>query len=491
MSLSSIILASAWVLEGKYLAKWERIKSLSYAPLILALGFLVHVIWLFNTTNFDYAFHDIVRKLPLLSFPIVIGSIPVLSKRTYQLIIVTFIAGLLVSTLLSFGAYLELFKIKEDIADVRNISFFISHIRLSLLICLAIVLLLYYFFKKGIVYQASSIAVSLWFCYFLYILSGTGLIVLSLIIAYSVIWILLVKSSIKVKIVSGIAGVGFIVFATFYILNSFADYSEIRDTADFQALETHTAEGELYIHDTKSLVTENGYYLWLYICPYEVEHTWNLRSDRKFDSFDNQGQPISATIYRYITSKGDRKDKQGVLELSDTEVVEIENGVTSCVKLSSINKRLHQVFFEFENKENGFSSNGHSITQRLNFSYTGTLIVKDNLWLGVGTGDVPDAFEAKYIEIDSRLTQENRKRGHNQLLTFIISFGIIGFIIWLISFVYPILKLSKDRFIYGAFLVIALVSFIGDDTLETQAGVTLFAFFNSLFLFHSLNKKVK
>ena len=134
MSISSIILAAAWVLEGDYLAKWERIKKLSYAPLILAVGFLVHVIWLFNTTNYDYGFHDIVRKLPLLSFPIVIGSMPLLSKRIYELIIGVFIAGLLVSTLISFGAYLEFFTIKEDITDVRNISFFISHIRLSLLI---------------------------------------------------------------------------------------------------------------------------------------------------------------------------------------------------------------------------------------------------------------------------------------------------------------------------------------------------------------------
>ena len=124
MSISSIILAAAWVLEGKYLAKWERIKSLSYTPLILAAGFLVHVIWLFNTTNYDYALHDIVRKLPLLSFPIVIGSIPVLPKRIYELIISVFIGGLLVSTLISFGAYLEIFAIEEDITDVRNISFF-------------------------------------------------------------------------------------------------------------------------------------------------------------------------------------------------------------------------------------------------------------------------------------------------------------------------------------------------------------------------------
>jgi len=488
MSISSIILAAAWVLEGKYLAKWERIKSLSYTPLILAAGFLVHVIWLFNTTNYDYALHDIVRKLPLLSFPIVIGSIPVLPKRIYELIISVFIGGLLVSTLISFGAYLEIFAIEEDITDVRNISFFISHIRLGLLICLAVVLLNYYFFNKGKGFQVVSLSISLWFCYFLSILSGTGLVVLSLVFTYSVIWIVAVKSSIKVKILSGLAGFGFLVFVILYVLNSYNDYSEIKDNVTFQSLETHTPAGELYIHDTTSLVTENGYYLWLYVCPSEVEKAWNIKSDYSFDSIDKKGQPISATIYRYITSKGNRKDKQGVLALTSEEVSEIEMGITSCVKLSSVNKRLHQIFFEFNNKESGFSSNGHSITQRLNFSNAGILIVSDNLLLGVGTGDVPDAFAAKYIELNSRLTPENRKRGHNQLLTFFIAFGLVGLLIWIISFTYPIFKIAKDKYVYGAFLVISLLSFLGDDTLETQAGVTLFAFFNSFFLFHSSNK---
>ncbi|MDG2226927.1 MAG: hypothetical protein P8L20_04265 [Flavobacteriales bacterium] len=48
--------------------------------------------------------------------------------------------------------------------------------------------------------------------------------------------------------------------------------------------------------------------------------------------------------------------------------------------------------------------------------------------------------------------------------------------------------MAKDKYVIGAFLVISLLSFLGDDTLETQAGVTFFAFFNSFFLFHSSNK---
>ena len=64
-----------------------------------------------------------------------------------------------------------------------------------------------------------------------------------MIFTYSVIWIVIAQSSIKVKILSGLAGIGFLVFAILYVLNSFNDYSDIKDNVAFQSLETHTQGG--------------------------------------------------------------------------------------------------------------------------------------------------------------------------------------------------------------------------------------------------------
>lgn len=488
MSLASITLASAWVLEGKYKEKWERIKAFYYAPLILAFGYVIHVVWLFNTTNYQYAFHDLVLKLPLLSFPIVMGSIPKLSNSQYKLIIGVFIVGLLVSTLISYGVYLEVFPTKRDISDVRNISIFISHIRLSLLICLAVALSFYYFFSAFKLSKIITVLLSIWFCYFLYILSGTGIIVMCLLIVYALFWIIIKQRSKTVKAIVGLISLTFIIIATSYVYFSFLDYSKINDTADLNNLERLTKNGEPYIHDVNNLVTENGYYIWIYISPYEVKNAWEKRSSVPFDSLSGKGQPIAAAIYRYMTSKGLRKDKEGVEQLIESDIVAIEAGATSTVKLFGIKKRLHQIFFEFEHKQSGNSANDHSVTQRLSFYNTGLLIFKDHLWFGVGTGDVADSFGKKYIEMSSALDEGNRKRAHNQFLTFLIAFGFIGSLLWGISFVYPLLKIRKDHFVYGAFLLILLISFLGEDTLETQAGVTFFAFFNSLFLFHSKQK---
>jgi len=43
---------------------------------------------------------------------------------------------------------------------------------------------------------------------------------------------------------------------------------------------------------------------------------------------------------------------------------------------------------------------------------------------------------------------------------------------------------------YLSFFIIAVISFLTEDTLETQAGVTFFAFFNSFFLLGIAQSKI-
>jgi hypothetical protein len=49
---------------------------------------------------------------------------------------------------------------------------------------------------------------------------------------------------------------------------------------------------------------------------------------------------------------------------------------------------------------------------------------------------------------------------------------------------YPLYtRLRKPDYFYVVFWCIAVISMLTEDTLETQAGATFFAFFNALFLF--------
>jgi hypothetical protein len=86
--------------------------------------------------------------------------------------------------------------------------------------------------------------------------------------------------------------------------------------------------------------------------------------------------------------------------------------------------------------------------------------------------------------MNSPLTAEWRLRSHNQFLAIGTAFGIIGLIWFLIALFYPLfLKEYRIDYFYFLFIVIAVLSMLTEDTLESQAGVTFFAFFNSLFLF--------
>jgi len=70
-----------------------------------------------------------------------------------------------------------------------------------------------------------------------------------------------------------------------------------------------------------------------------------------------------------------------------------------------------------------------------------------------------------------------------------VGFGLIGIIWFLVVLLYPPIKTRRmDDYFYLAFFVIMIVSMISEDTIETQAGVTIFAFFTSLFLFGKKDK---
>ena len=101
----------------------------------------------------------------------------------------------------------------------------------------------------------------------------------------------------------------------------------------------------------------------------------------------------------------------------------------------------------------------------------------------MGTGDVPQAFSQAYDEIHSPLKEEFRFRAHNQYLAIAVAFGLVGLAFFLFVLLYPwCVSRRNHTYLYMVFLTIMLLSMFPEDTLETQAGATLFAFFMALLL---------
>jgi O-antigen ligase len=109
--------------------------------------------------------------------------------------------------------------------------------------------------------------------------------------------------------------------------------------------------------------------------------------------------------------------------------------------------------------------------------------------IGVGTGDVPEAFRRQYEISDSKLSMKWRLRSHNQYLSFGVAFGILGLIWFMYVLAFPYTKHGDQGWLFSSFFIIALLSMLTEDTLETQAGVTFFTFFYCLFMFVDPDKR--
>jgi hypothetical protein len=273
--------------------------------------------------------------------------------------------------------------------------------------------------------------------------------------------------------------------ALFFYLQNIYNAVFDKETVDFQKLELKTKYGNKYKHDTTKTATENGHYIWIYYCPKELKNEWNKRSEIKYYDKDQRNQLVRYTLIRFLASKGYRKDAEGVQKLTDNEVKAIEKGVANYkyMKRFGLYKRLHKIFWEIEKYKRTDVAANHSVTMRLEYWKTGLNIVKENWLFGVGIGDVEKAYQEQYKKDQSNLPAENRRKSHNQFLYFTIALGIIGLIWFLFYLFYPAYYLNKfDDQLYLFFFIIAFMSFLTEDTLRTQIGVSFFAFFNTLIL---------
>jgi O-antigen ligase len=193
-------------------------------------------------------------------------------------------------------------------------------------------------------------------------------------------------------------------------------------------------------------------------------------------------------LIKYLSSLGYRKDGSGVLKLSSSDIENLENGISSIVELKNpLERKLYQFFGEYQLYKNNSDPNGLSYLQRIEHLKTGWLIFKEHPFIGVGTGDVQTSFDEMYLKESSNLDEEHRLRAHSQVLTFMISFGFFGGVLLFLVLFVPFFN-QKVSYLQVVFGVSIICSFAFSDLLETQVGVTFFAFFYTLF---NLKNKVK
>lgn len=446
--------------------------------------YLLHITGLFITTDFDYAIKDLRTKVPLFIIPLFLSTTSAFNKKQFRLLLLLFITSVLVRTLINTYNFVE-----ENFIDIRDISKTISHIIVSLLISLSVFMMIYFIIRKRIFMfwmKPVFVLLILWFiAYMIISRSGTGLVISSvtLVILFVILMFMVRNELFKISFVALmiIGGTALV----FYFSRVYHDYHKT-NPVDLSKLEKNTALGNPYTHDTSDGQTENGNYVYLYIQFNELQDAWNRRSIIRFDSTDRKNQPIVGTILRFLTSKGLRKDASGVNALTDEEVKAIENGTANVIftESFSIKGLLYELMWGYDEYMATGNPTGSSLMQRLEFWKASVGIIKENWLTGVGTGDMNIAFERQYEKMKTKLPPEQRWRSHDQFLSIFIGFGIFGLIWFLFAIFYPPYLAGKYKdYFFLVFFIIALLSMISEDTIETQAGVTFFAFFYSFFLF--------
>jgi len=411
--------------------------------IFILLFYLIHLLGMFWTEDTAHGFDDLRVKASLIAIPLLICSKPILNLTTIKNLFLLFILTLTVTSIYNVIIYMFL-RENFELNDIRDLSRFGSHIRYGILIAIGIPVLieLKSYYPK---WKYLFLLVGLWFLFYSY---------------YS-------------QVLSGIIAVLIVVFGTLLwkLFNAKKYGWALGIISIFLVLISSTI---LYLMiPIENNETSPANYI-------SLKEEWCKRSLIPFDSLDLRKQKLSSTLERYLHSKNLPLRGEGVLKLSSKDIHNIELGYADINETKSgLMARLYGVRFQIHNASD---PNGHSILERLEYWKTSWQVIKENWVFGVGTGDKKNSMVQMYEIKNSSLLPERRLRPHNTYITVCLTFGVLGlFFFCYILFNFLRFQLKNQSLFGFLFICVAIITFIFEDTLETQMGVSFFAFFFALF----------
>ncbi|HUW91945.1 MAG TPA: hypothetical protein VMV74_02180, partial [Bacteroidales bacterium] len=326
--LSAISIAGAvnWLLSGDLRTKIQ-IFSRRRDLLILLSLFGMYLLWLLNTSDFQGALHELKIKLPLLFFPLVIGSSFRITSEQMRLMLLSFIAGCIVAAGAGYLALAGLWPVEVD--DSRDLALFVQAIRLSILLNLGIFTALWMSLDSRagskplrIALAAAAVVMAL---FLFHLLSVTGVVIFMILIGGTGIYLALQQRHRILGI--ALSATAAAAIATSVILMA-TTWTRLRNPADpgSNILRQVTLSGNSYTHFPEETLLENGHLVWINVCVEELRQEWNRRSTMSYDSPDRAGNELRVTLIRYLSYLGCAKDSAAVSTLSRNDVENIERG---------------------------------------------------------------------------------------------------------------------------------------------------------------------
>lgn len=485
VSIFGGVLLFTALVEDSWVNKFNRIKKHKIILFIPAI-FFIYVISSIITYKSGKSLYDLQKSLFFLVIPLAFLIGKNISNFQKRFLFYAFAVAIFISTLVAL-IYWRL-DTENVMFEVHKISL-ISHIRFSFQLIL-IFWFLILFIAQNKKYFTWPVKISLMFlsAYFLAFLifqqSLTGLIAFGGSLFFNTIYFLF-QHRYKYRMAYLLIAASIIIVPIFYvvsIVNSFFNIEKV----DKLSIEKTTGRGNPYSNNFDDPMVENGRYVKLYICTDEMREEWNKISTIKYDSIMSNGYPLESTLIRYLTSKGLRKDADGVLALNSQDITNVENGIANVIfqtKRYTLYPRIYQTVWEYYVYSKTGNANHQSFSQRIEFSKAAITIIKENFWFGVGTGNWKDEFRNTFIKNNSKLSEDLYASSHNQYLNYWVKFGITGFLLIMFFIIYPIIKTRRYRdSLFLIFLVFLFIANLSDSNFESHMGSSFFLFFYCLFL---------
>ena len=463
-----VLLGVNWLLEGRWREKWQmaRESRLLQAFVAFYLLMLVGMLWTEHLAN---GFAMLQVRLPLLVVPLVVLTTRPVTGRVRRGILALYVTAVLVVTVI---ALVRLYTIPD--LPYRDAVPYISHIRFALNCCMVIYIVCGELTRRWSRIWALAVGVLLTAYLLFFVLkihSYTAVAILALVslvalLAYYRRWPLLAAWGL-------LAGA-----MAFMVARDAKAYYRMVPQAD-EPLMAYTAGGRPYVHLQDGII-ENGNYINNYVCPDELRAEWNRRSRVPYDSVVADGWTVEPALVRYLNALGLTKDSVGVCAMTDEQIAEVERGVANPVYSSRnlIRKMVYVMLFEREYYVHTHAVSGFTMLQRFELWRATAHVIADHRWSGVGTGDVDAELHAELHAMGSELA-DTRKRSHNQYLSLLAAYGVLGFVLLAVFFLRPLFGGRSLRItpLMLAWLLTVLISFLTEDTLDTLAGILFCTWF--------------
>lgn len=472
------------LIEDSWQNKIQRLKQ-KKVLLVVSLIFIIYLVSSLLTLDGVRPFYDVKKAMFYFALPIAFVFGKEINARQKRIVFYCFIVSVFLATVITIIRW-RLYP------DTTNFSIHtaspVSHIRFSFQVIL-VFWFLFYFSKHNLSTFSlkKRIGILLLTAYFVLFLllqqSLTGLAAWVGSLAFFVFYQLFSNNSKHRTLILSI-GVFLLLLPPVYlsyVVHKFYDFEEVSK----DSIEIKTSKGNNYSHDFHNLAVENGNFVYLYVCEEEMQEAWNERSNFKYDEPGKNGYPIYATLMRYLTSKGLRKDAEGVNSLSQKDIEHIENGMANYIfqKKFSLYPRIYQTVWEYHIYSTTSNPNNQSFSQRIEFARAAITIIRENFWLGVGTGNWRTEFEKAYVKNESQLNKESYSSAHNQYLNYWVKFGLLGLAVILFIMAYPIVQTKRyTDILFLTFIVFMLFANFADSNFESHMGSSFFVFFYCIFL---------